>query len=148
MITLSKMGHAELVTRAERWLRNTFHCRIVFAEMKAYTAFGEIPDTIGWVNNRSILVECKSNRPDFLADSQKRCRGEKSLGSWRFYLTGPGIVMPGELPGGWGLYEVHGKKVIHKAGVKYQNAAQPPFESNKNSEIAMLLSAFRVGEEK
>ena len=45
------MNHTELVDRAVRWLKNTFHCRAVLDELKAYTGFFEIPDAIGWVRN-------------------------------------------------------------------------------------------------
>ena len=66
------MNHAELVERAERWLKNTFNCGVVLAELVAYTATGETPDAIGWVWNRAILVECKTSRQAFFADQKKR----------------------------------------------------------------------------
>ena len=137
------MTHAELVKRAEKWLKNTFHCRVVMSEHVAYTRYGEIPDVIGWVNGKSILVECKTSRADFMRDKSKPFRSSDALalGAWRFYLTPPGIIQYiGELPFRWGLYEVHGKTIKYVGGIKYQNAAQPPFDSDLRSEIAMLLS--------
>ena len=136
------MTHGELVERAEKWLRNTFHCRVVMSEHVAYTRYGEIPDVIGWVNGKSILVECKTSRADFLRDKAKPFRDENALalGAWRFYLTPPGIITASEVPEGWGLYEVHGRIIRHVAGNKYRNAATRPFAGDLKSEIAMLLS--------
>lgn len=143
------MTHSELVERAKKWLKNTFHCRVVLTELVAYTNSGETPDAIGWVNNRAILVECKTSIASYYADRLKRSRREylPALGDWRFYLTPPGIIDPAESGSvlrynKWGLYEVHGRRIVHKAGTKYANAVTPPFESDRDSEIAMLLSAL------
>lgn len=140
----SVINHTELVNRAVKWLRNSFHCRVVLSELVAYTLSGETPDAIGWVHNRPILVECKTNRADFCAEHKKRARWEcmPALGAWRFYLTPPDLLKPEEIIEGWGLYEVHGKRIVHKGGSKYQNAGKPPFESNRDSEVAMLVSAL------
>lgn len=141
------MTHAELVERARRWLYNTLNCGVVVTELVAYTPSGETPDAIGWVWNKSILVECKTNRGDFFADRKKRSRQEgfRALGHWRFYLTPAGLISPEEIPDGWGLYEAHSNKIAHKAGVKYTNAYPklPPFESDRASEVALLLSMLR-----
>lgn len=137
------MTHAELVTRAERWLRNTFHCRVVLSELVAFTRNGEIPDAIGWVNNRSILVECKTSVADFKADLKKIFRhGIRGMGHYRFYLTPPDLLTNQELPEGWGLYEVHGKRVKYIKGSKYRNVGTLPFKSDRDSEVAMLVSAL------
>ena len=141
------MNHANLVVRAERWLRNTFHCGVVLTELVAYTTSGETPDAIGWVWGKSILIECKTSRSDFFVDKKKRARrqGAKALGCWRFYLTPPDLIMIDEIPEGWGLYEVHGKRIKHKGGEKYTNGYPklPPFKSDRDSEVALLLSALR-----
>lgn len=138
------MDHKELVNRAERWLKNSFHCRVVLAELVAYTRSLETPDAIGWVNNKAILVECKMSRADFYADQKKPARSPNmlALGDWRFYLTPRDLLKPNEIPTGWGLYEIHGKRIIYKGGSKYANARKPPFESDRKSEIAMLVSAL------
>jgi len=137
------MTHKELVNRAALWLKNKIHCRVILKEFKAYTITGEIPDVIGWIWNKSILIEVKATRQDFLNDKKKRFRkeGANAIGNWRFYFTNPGIVKPDELPEGWGLYEVS-KIVIHKGGIKYNNTTYP-LKSCKESEVALLLSAFR-----
>ena len=138
------MSHADLVKRAARWLRNSLHCRVVLSELVAYTKSGETPDVIGWVHNRAILVECKSSRSDFYADKKKRARRKNipALGDWRFYLTIPDLIKPEELIEGWGLYEIYGKRVVFKGGGAYRNAARPPFVSDRESEVAMLVSAL------
>ena len=137
------MTHLELVNRAEKWLRNVFHCRVILTEFVAYTKSGETPDAIGWVNNKSVLVECKRTQSDFYADLRKRsrCPGMSALGHWRFYLTMPGVITVG-IPEGWGLYEIHDKKIIFSQGIKYANAIRSPFISDRDSEVAMLLSAL------
>ena len=139
--------HSTLVERAGRWLKNTIHCGVVLTELVAYTRSGETPDAIGWVRGNAILVECKTTRGDFFADQKKRARqpGAYALGQWRFYLTTPGLIAVDEIPAGWGLYEVKGKSIIFKGGEKYLNGypKRPPFEGDKDSEIALLLSALR-----
>lgn len=138
------MNHKELVNRASKWLKNFFHCKVIFTELKACTATCETPDAIGWVFNQSILIECKANRADFYADHKKKARhdGYDALGSWRFYLTPPGLLKPEEIVKGWGLYEVHGRSIIYKGGFEYTNAGVPPFTSCRDSEVAMLVSAL------
>ncbi len=137
------MTHTELVKRAVRWLRNSFHCRVILAELKAQTAWGEIPDAIGWVHNIAILVECKANKADFHADLKKPVRKSlDALGSWRFYLTPKDLIKPDEIIKGWGLYEVQGRKIVWRAGREYYNVGGLPFESDRDSEVAMLVSAL------
>ena len=139
------MTHAELVKRAARWLKNSFHCGVVLTELVTYARCGETPDAIGWTNNRAILVECKTSRKDFFVDQKKRARRPNAwaLGHWRFYLMQHGLVRPDEIPPGWGLYEIRGKRIFHAGGIKYAKAARPPFESDRPSEVAMLVSALR-----
>ena len=137
------MTHAELVARAARWVRNTLHCGVVLTELVAAT---ETPDVIGWVNGRSILVECKASRSDFYADLGKPQRHPLSscaLGTWRFYFAPGGIIPADKLLAGWGLYELVGRSVRHAAGAEYANAQQPPFNSNLWGERQMLISALR-----
>lgn len=136
--------HAILVDRAVKWLKYTLHCRVVLQELVAYTKSGEIPDAVGWVHNKCVLIEVKTSRADFLAEKKKRARneGKPALGHWRFYLTPEGLIRPEEIPDGWGLYEVCGKNVKHSGGKQYRNAIDPPLQSCRDSEIALLVSAF------
>lgn len=71
------MTHAELVRRALKWAQN--QCIIAFPELVSMNY--EIPDVWGYGRGRSILIECKATRADFLAD-QKRCSGAKPTWAW------------------------------------------------------------------
>ena len=140
-------SHTELVTKSEKWLKNTCGCGVTFREFTAYTSTGEIPDAIGWVNGHCIMVEVKVSRGDFLSDKTKKHRqpllSDVVLGHWRFYITLPGIARSDEIPEGWGLYELQGTRMKHIAGVKYANGARPPLQSNRADEIAIMYSALR-----
>jgi len=106
---MSKSGpikHSKLVALAVEWLRTRYGCGIILSEQ--YCATGEIPDAIGWKGFcRSIVVECKVSRADFLADAAKpfRLKPEEGLGAERLYLAPAGIISPEELPKNWGLLE-------------------------------------------
>lgn len=138
--------HSEMVIIAEKWLKNTLRCGVTFREFVANTSTGEIPDVIGWVGNKCIVVEVKTNRADFLGDKRKRHRhpqySDKVLGHWRFYVTPPGIVKPDEIPERWGLYEYR-NRFRHIVGEKYANAENPPFPSNRSDEVIIMYSALR-----
>ena len=140
----AEMTHADLVKRAGRWLRNTINCGVVFEELVSATT--EIPDAIGWASQKSVLVECKTSLADFRADKKKwhRSHGkDDALGMWRFYMAPTGIIPIDEIPDGWGLYEVDGRRVVHAGGLRYANMKQPPFASNARKEKTLLLSAIR-----
>lgn len=99
------MTHAQLVERAVEWLRS-YRCGIVLSEQACIS--GEVPDAIGWKRAcRSVLVECKVSRADFLADREKpfRRNPELGVGCERFYLAPTGMIFPHELPKHWGLLE-------------------------------------------
>jgi hypothetical protein len=98
--------HALLVSKATDWLRKRYRCGVVLSEQ--YCATGEIPDVIGWkCKCRSVVIECKASRSDFLADAKKpfRTNPEEGLGSERFYLAPRTVIRPDELPEHWGLLE-------------------------------------------
>ena len=102
--------HAQLVARAVDWLRVSFKCGIILSEQ--YCATGEVPDVIAWKGFcKSVLVECKVSRADFLADAAKpfRVNPQEGMGSQRFYLAPAGIISANELPKHWGLLELHGR---------------------------------------
>lgn len=107
------MTHAQLVRLAEQWLRNRYRCGIVLSEQSC--ASGETPDVIGWKGKcRSVLIECKTSRADFLADQQKPFRRDpaQGMGCERFYLVPRALVDENELPKGWGLLECRGRELI------------------------------------
>lgn len=106
------MTHRELVKKARKWLRDIQKCNVVLTEKGSSTAH-EIPDAIGWKSARhSILVECKTSRSDFRADSKKWFRQDGlGMGQTRYFLAPKGIIPIEEVPAGWGLLEVHGDKI-------------------------------------
>jgi len=108
----AKTNHAQLVARAEHWLRRQYKCGIVLSEQ--YCATGEVPDVIAWKGFcKSVVVECKVSRADFLADATKpfRVKPEEGMGSQRFYLAPAGMIRAEELPEHWGLLESRGREV-------------------------------------
>jgi hypothetical protein len=106
------MTHAQLVRLAEHWLRRRYRCGIVLSEQSC--ASGETPDVIGWKGKcRSVVIECKISRADFLADREKPFRKDpqQGMGCERFYLTPRGLLDKSELPKGWGLLEARGREI-------------------------------------
>jgi hypothetical protein len=139
---LKTFTHADLVARAGRWLVNTYGCQTAFTEFESYT--GEKPDAIGWKpNGRSVLVECKVSRSDFLVDRKKPFRMNPNIGvgAERYYMTTVGLVLPEELPEGWGLLEAKGN------AVKVVSACRPRKDMRSDMarkyEMMMLLAALR-----
>ncbi len=108
------MTHAELVTRAARWLKNSKRCGIVLTEFRSSSC--EEPDAIGWQygGKWSILIECKTSVADFCADQRKpfRRRAIAGIGRERYYMTAKGLLgvdrVKRSAPG-WGLIEVCGR---------------------------------------
>jgi hypothetical protein len=109
--------HDELCGRAARWLKNTRKCRLVLREVVSCAR--ETPDAIGWRWGSSTLVECKTSRADFRRDQKKvgHASPDWGMGEYRYYMTPPGLLRVDELPEGWGLLEVHGRRVrvVHEA---------------------------------
>lgn len=141
--------HAELVERAEAYLWSA-GCGLVLREFGTlYTS--EIPDVIGWRATISMVIECKASRSDFLADARKpfRATPEAGMGNWRFYLTPPYLVQPQELPAGWGLLEVRGRRIYCVHGQPPGNTrleSRAPFQGtrvNLQAERQVLYSALR-----
>jgi hypothetical protein len=111
------MTHDELVMRARKWLVNR-GCGVVLTEL--VTSSPETPDAIGWMagGRWSYLIECKTSRSDFYADSKKQGRSElrsAGLGRERYYMAEPGVLDVASIKRnrpGWGLIEIHGKRSI------------------------------------
>ncbi len=106
------MTHAQLVKLAESWLRRSYRCGVILSEQSCSS--GETPDVIGWKGKcRSVVVECKVSRADFLADAHKPWRTDPNiaLGCERFYLAPAGLISVTELPAGWGLLECRARVV-------------------------------------
>ena len=103
-----KMTHAECVKHSERIARR-LGFPLVISEMKAATGSGEIPDVIAFAGGaRSLLIECKVSKADFLADKEKPFRKQPWLGMGlhRIYVMPEGILKRNELdllPEDWHL---------------------------------------------
>lgn len=90
----------------------SYRCGVVLSEQSC--ASGEVPDAIGWKRRcHSVVVECKISRADFLADREKpwRERPQTGMGCERFYLTPGELLGAAEIPSGWGLLELRGRRV-------------------------------------
>jgi hypothetical protein len=133
--------HAQLIERAVEWLRRSYRCGIILSEQ--YCATGEVPDVIAWRGMcKSVLVECKVSRADFLADASKpfRLKPEEGMGSQRFYLAPAGVITPTDLPKHWGLLEMRGREarmVIKPARLDLRTPAGLMKEMN------LLLASLR-----
>ena len=132
--------HKELVALGVRYLYRK--CGgIVFYEFQSRA--GENPDVIGWRSGRSILIECKISRADFLRDRHKPVRRvpEIGMGAERYYLCPEGMVKPDELPTGWGLLHALPDKRYPTAVI----ARKSDFFADRNhhAEIQFLCSMLR-----
>jgi hypothetical protein len=132
--------HAQLIKVAEAWLRQR-RCRIVLSEQTAHS--GEVPDVIGWeADCRSIVIECKISRADFFADQKKciRLRPALGMGCQRYYLTPKSMILPEELPPGWGLLEVHGRQVLQSVRADFKKRR---VDAGVLAEMELLLASLR-----
>lgn len=132
------MNHRKLIEIGRRELARR-GCVIILTEIGAAQA-EEQPDVIGWdAHGQSILIECKASRADFLADRKKlfRIHPDMGMGVKRFYLTPPGIIAKEEVPDGWGLMEVQGKKITYPVWYTKNH------ERNLFAEMRSLMRAVR-----
>jgi hypothetical protein len=133
--------HGLLVRKAVEWLRQEYRCGVILSEQ--YCATGEVPDAIGWKGQcRSVVVECKVSRADFLADARKefRLRPEEGLGSERLYMAPRGIIAREELPECWGLLE-YSRKSVELAVKPARRDLRSPAGMMK--EMNLLLASLR-----
>jgi len=106
----------------------------------------EIPDAIGWKTRASTLIECKSTRSSFRADSKKRCRRVFTeyyafgMGTRRYYMVPEGMINVQDLPRGWGLLEVTFTGRVKRT----KNSSQWMLpEMELSHELGLVLSALR-----
>ena len=85
-----------------------------------------------------------------LSDKKKIFRREPEfgMGCYRLYLCPPEIIKEENLPDGWGLLWINGKKIRRMVGPKgnyFTNNGnlQPFYKRSQSSEISMLVSALR-----
>lgn len=133
------MKHAELVARAQRWVRARRY-PIVLADVRTI-ATSEQPDVIGFrTGGGTLLVECKASREDFKRDANKPFRRlpATGMGYLRWYVAPAGVLHRDEIPTSWGLAEVNARG---KVGIV--NGAQPFLERDLVSEARLLVTALR-----
>ncbi|WP_178124445.1 hypothetical protein [Spartinivicinus ruber] len=148
---MNKNAHTELCQIAKRWLLNTVGCSFAFSELRARAFTSEEPDAIGWKQSgsESYLIEVKVSRSNFHADKKKffRLNPEFGVGRFRYFMTPPKLLTVDDLPPGWGLLEVQGKKqikVVHGFHPKKRDGGQEfVFQINAQSELAMMASMLR-----
>lgn len=133
------MTHSQLVEKAVRWLRS-YRCGVVLSEQAC--ANGEMPDAIGWKRAcRSVLVECKVTRSDFLADRAKpfRVKPQLGVGCERFYLSLAGLISIEELPQGWGLLEFSAGRIA----IAHPSVKNFRTDAGFRCEMNLLLASLR-----
>lgn len=146
------LTHSELCEYGRRWLTNAARCPIVLVEF--VTPLGEIPDNIGFRNEGrdSLVIECKVSRSDFLADKKKPhrqpARAHTALGSYRWYMSEPGVIEVDDLPPGWGLLHVVARRVQLITGAEPQRTYWPNSEDvwrhNRGTrEMQLMFSMLR-----
>lgn len=133
--------HDVLVKQAKRWLEKAhgtnFACGVVLTEFKC--TISEIPDVIGFNDHRSILIECKVNRSDFLSDKNKLHRHYiHGLGNYRYYLTLPHVACIDDVNNGWGLLYATDKNIRVVKESEYFSS-----DSVKAKEWSLLYSVAR-----
>lgn len=132
------MNHKQLIRLGKVWLRNYQKCKVILAER---SNGAEIPDIIGWRSARhSILIECKTSRADFRADSKKWFRQDGfGMGQQRYFLAPKGIIPRDELPNGWGLIEIENNsiKTVVGCGLVFMD------EQRCWAEMPLLVAAVR-----
>lgn len=144
---MTEITHSALCLLAESFLGRQSFGVVFHDKFKAVTQTGEQPDTLGFRNGVSVLIECKTSRTDFLADRKKKFRIDPNLGlgDWRFFLAPKGLILCEELPAGWGLLETCGKKVYKTSGwpSSCDWISGKPFVGNKQGECDYMYSALR-----
>ena len=136
------MTHEALIEVAVRWLRASYGCGIILSEQACCS--GEVPDVIGWKRRcRSVLVECKVSRADFLADRNKpwRLNPDGALGCERYYMAPAELIGPADLPPGWGLLETRGRKVQIAVACSKRRSLRTP--EGLMNEMNLLLASLR-----
>lgn len=152
-------SHKDLCALAVKWLKRPFSrggpgCLVAFSETGNGWLSGEIPDAIGFRygvhGEASVLVEVKTSRADFLADTQKPHRREpqKGMGRFRYFMAPEGLLRLDELPHGWGLVEITQRGSFKlRAGHLCGSCPSWSFETrNQEREIGLLSRMLsRIG---
>ena len=143
-----KITHNELIELGRKWLIKPYNsaadyghsgCSVILTEICAVPRSGEQPDVLGFCSDKSILIECKASRADFLADKNKpfRVAPEMGVGCQRWYMAPQGLIKENEVPPKWGLLEVtHGRRIT-------PSKKPEPQEKSWRNEMVMIVSMLR-----
>ncbi len=140
------MTHDELIKRGINWLKNNqlsgMRTPIILPEYRCYA--NSIPDVLGLNHVRTIVIECKISRPDYLAD---QCKGHRhyhfQLGNLRYYLCPAGLLNTNEINGGWGLLYCHPHKItIEKKSDEFSKEQTRPQEYQVMYSIIRRLTSL------
>ena len=140
-ITPRSNRHRELCEAGAKFLRKKFpyyfrkpHVLIEFCPIG-----GESPDVFGLDGDRSLLIEVKVSREDFLRDKLKPHRQPgKGIGYTRYYLCPTNLIKEDELPDGWGL--LYADEIDNISVVKESKSF---LERNFNHELTIMQSVIR-----
>ncbi len=108
-----KLTHAYLNQRGAIFLKSEKHCGVVAVELKTWVV-DSIPDVIGFKQDCSYLIECKTSRSDFFADRKKPHRHPRSMfgvGNYRYFLCPTDCIQVEDLSEGWGLLWIEHKYI-------------------------------------
>ena len=142
------MNHDYLVERGEYWLKNSLGCNITFNDkFRPNISNREQPDVFGIKSGKTILLECKSDRKDFLKDKNKKVRKmlDLGMGDFRYYLCPPNVILPDDISNGFGLLYCYPKTIRIITGQCKRDIIESNgiFNANKQAEGEYLTSALR-----
>ncbi len=134
------LTHADVVSRAVRWLRGYHRCSPAYGEL-VVAGTPVIPDAIGFRDGWSVLIEAKVSRSDFKADKHKPIHSAPHTcpGQERWYLTPPGLLFANEIPDGWGLAEVGARSVR----IRLEPTRGEACPGRAKADIRLLAAAVR-----
>jgi hypothetical protein len=137
MTNVKELTHDEIADWAALRLR-TMGYPLSFSNMTSKTC-REQPDVLGLNDiSKSIVVEVKVSRADFLKDKHKPWRKEgQGFGKRRVYLTPKDLLKPEEIPYGWELWEVHGKNKPMLKIIKGKKTSQKKVDGRKYTEAVV-----------
>lgn len=105
-------------------------------------SWGEKCDVWGLGAWNTVMIEVKTSRSDFLADSRKWHRSQEAhnlgcqCGELRWYLCPENVIKKEELPEKWGLLYWDGKRI-------YPVKAPKPFDNTGKADLMIMSSILR-----
>jgi hypothetical protein len=111
----NKITHNQCIDISANWLANQknrsigWGCKIILREPSGYLlSVGEsLPDILGIWDEMTVNIECKVSRSDFLSDKNKK--HSHPIGNYKIYACPHNMILPSEIPNGWGLLYVNGR---------------------------------------